>query len=399
MKTKLFLLTYLLFSLIYGHAFAEDKEAKAEKMETTPRQTPWVRRGDVPRQPEDGEYTVKEGDTLWDISKSFLQDPFKWQNLWDKNRHIIDPHLIYPGNKIILFPHEPVEAGEKAKEAGVETMPVVPEGLPVEKLQKPEVAAKEAVIEAQMPPPPPVTEEKPLPPALPVPTISSLMMERHGFISDKDREGVGVIIGSKEERLLLSQGDIVYLSFVKGTEVKQSDMFTVFKINSEVKHPVTKEPMGFLTDTLGAVEVIKVEADGVIAARIEKSYKEILKGSKLRPYEPFVKEIPVKKAEKAADGFIIAAIEGKVGIAEKDIVYIDKGKNSGLEQGIVMNISRPTTTVRDPMYKEEEEKTITFLPAELGKLIIISADENTSSAFIINSRDVIYKGDRVRTAK
>ena len=45
-------------------------------------------------------YIVKEGDTLWDLSDEFLQDPFAWPDLWENNRHIQDPHWIYPGDSI-----------------------------------------------------------------------------------------------------------------------------------------------------------------------------------------------------------------------------------------------------------------------------------------------------------
>lgn len=47
-------------------------------------------------------YIVKEGDTLWDLSDEFLQDPFAWPDLWENNRHIQDPHWIYPGDSIYL---------------------------------------------------------------------------------------------------------------------------------------------------------------------------------------------------------------------------------------------------------------------------------------------------------
>lgn len=54
-------------------------------------------------------YVVKEGDTLWDLSDEYLKDPFAWPDLWENNRHIKDPHWIYPGDSIYInesVPHE-----------------------------------------------------------------------------------------------------------------------------------------------------------------------------------------------------------------------------------------------------------------------------------------------------
>lgn len=49
-----------------------------------------------------GAYIVKEGDTLWDISDEYLNDPFAWPDLWENNQHIKDPHWIYPGDSLYL---------------------------------------------------------------------------------------------------------------------------------------------------------------------------------------------------------------------------------------------------------------------------------------------------------
>lgn len=57
-------------------------------------------------------YIVKNGDTLWDISAKYLGSPHEWPRLWKHNnrktviastgRAIINPDLIYPGQKIAL---------------------------------------------------------------------------------------------------------------------------------------------------------------------------------------------------------------------------------------------------------------------------------------------------------
>ena len=54
-------------------------------------------RDDHPQQ-----YVVVKGDTLWDISSRFLDEPWQWPAIWQANPQIENPHLIYPGDVVSL---------------------------------------------------------------------------------------------------------------------------------------------------------------------------------------------------------------------------------------------------------------------------------------------------------
>src|SRR5690348_14608162 len=48
-------------------------------------------------------HTVKKGDTLWDIARFYLKDPFRWPEVFHANTDIVkNPHWIYPGQILTI---------------------------------------------------------------------------------------------------------------------------------------------------------------------------------------------------------------------------------------------------------------------------------------------------------
>ncbi len=62
-------------------------------------------------------YTVKPGDTLWDLSGRFLNNPWYWPKVWSYNPEISNPHWIYPGNVVRFYPSS-VEAPTRVEPLG-----------------------------------------------------------------------------------------------------------------------------------------------------------------------------------------------------------------------------------------------------------------------------------------
>lgn len=323
-------------------------------------------------------YTIVPHDTLWDISKRFLKNPFKWPKIWKLNPYIKNPDLIYPGNRVRIHPDGTVEIIKGNVQ--VEKLPVVSLEPGAEKTQtlEPEAEAK-APGEAKGP------ERK---------TMASPSMPRSGFVGLDEISAAGVVVGSKEKRLYAAERDTLFASFPQMNDVKNGDRFTVFKLGPEVVHPVTGAKLGNNIDILGYATV--TGKNTVVEALIDTSYKEIDAGARLKPYSAGVKEVEITAPDSEVSGFIVASSEGLVNLSEGDIAYIDIGSRSGLKQGNIMRIFRKDSRVADPSQKGH---TVELPPIELGTLVVVKPGENTSSCVVVKSLQPILRGDSVTTLK
>src|SRR5262245_41506087 len=82
-------------SLVLGPAQAQQAAPDSGGLSTGPATiAPHWSKYDYPKSiPEGAKYHVVErGDTLWDLSKRYLGNPYLWPQIWDQNRYVRDAH-------------------------------------------------------------------------------------------------------------------------------------------------------------------------------------------------------------------------------------------------------------------------------------------------------------------
>ena len=87
------------------------------------------------------EHKVIKGDTLWDISEKYLNDPFMWPSIWKENKWIANPHWIYP-DQIIKIPLYLIQEEKRAAEVTPKSTEEVTL-KPTEESQAPAIVAEQ----------------------------------------------------------------------------------------------------------------------------------------------------------------------------------------------------------------------------------------------------------------
>lgn len=261
----------------------------------------------------EGVYTIKKGDTLWDISSRFLKDPFLWPKLWERNPYITNPHWIYPGNPVQLTAIEPVQKGEpkkvveeKPQEEKQEAEKVEP--APAEK--KPEAVAEQKAAAPGVEPVPEeeeaasgekgaapegkeaISEEKPAKEERKRPYFREIRSA--GFMSDVEYRGIGIVLESREGKSLMSGGDIIYLAFRTSGPISIGDKYTIFRAAEEIRHPVTERRIGRKYNIIGNIQLID-QYGSFFTAKVIESFDAIIRGDFIQPYSKEKMEGAIEK--------------------------------------------------------------------------------------------------------
>ena len=341
-------------------------------------------------------YTVKKGDTLWDISSAFLKDPFLWPFIWKANSAISNPDLIYPGNKLAIPSLAPVERALNAPSVQEPNTQLVEKNVEEEKGPPPVPQSTEGIASAEIvknKPVQPAAEQPPavknrfiLPEARPIPIIDKYAMLRAGFVNSEEMNGR--IVGARDEaQSIYSFGDIVYVKVPSAWNANIGDKFLIYSQQHRVNHPKSGRRAGWLIRGRGVLQITAKDSADVLTARITLSFDSIEKSNMLTPYqEPaLIFNSPQKKA-KDISGYLLEVTDERVVNGQLDFVYLDRGIRDGVELGdrfIVFNMPEDGSLPRK----------------RVGEVQVFIVKDQTSTAVVQISTDPITRGDQVEFKK
>ena len=316
-------------------------------------------------------YVIKKGDTLSGISQRFLKDINYWPSLWSHNQQITNPHFIYPGQELnLLGARVELVPGEVSP---LETVAAVVAAPPVEMAA---VAPVEPIS---------ATQEE---------IVIRVPGGATSFIATEELESAGLVIDALDSRILLATGDKMFVEMNNLPATKIGDRFTVFTVRQEVTAPVSGEKIGVQVADLGVAEIVAIH-QAVATALITSADLEIGRGARLRPWQPEVREVSLKRAESTIAGTIVAGGSGQIALGQYDIFYADLGSEDGLLPGNLLYLSRPRQATALAVGKED----LPLPDVLLGSAVVLETRSKTATALILKMSNLpIHRGDRVTTA-
>ena len=314
-------------------------------------------------------YSVKRGDTLWDIAALFLRDPWQWPELWALNTQVDNPHLIYPGDQLTLVWEEGQPRLVRAAQGDVRLSPTL----------------------------------RASPPNTAVPAISrqhiAPFLRQHFVIDAGALEQAPYVVAGDAGRLLSGLGDTVY---GRG-DWQDARSYRLVRPVRQLEDPVTGEVLGVFVldiaevtrqDVMGGVN--SDDPDAKVAAMVVTEMREEVRiGDKLIPITDRDVESAFQPSPPDANlnGAVMMAVAGGITqIGALDVVVVNRGQRESLKPGDVLAIDQAGQTVQDPV----TQHSVRLPDTRAGVLMLFAVYERASFGLVLEATRPLAVGDKLR---
>ena len=311
-------------------------------------------------------YVVQQGDTLWGISGVYLQEAWRWPELWDTNPQLDNPHRIYPGDVLALR----WEGGRPrlglSSRGGLKLSPNV----------------RSQSLDTAIPPIPRDQID---------PFLRNNRILQSGAFSD-----LPYVIAGDAQRIISGLGDRIY---VRGPVASGDQVFGIIREGSPVIDPTTQEVLGITALDIGSASLTsggtEGSSDAVKEFEITRMTEEIRIGDRLIPLQAGIMDAffqPKSPGVEIENGFMVAVNSGVTQIGPMSIVTINRGDREAVMVGDVFAIYQTGEIVQDPVKQE----MVALPDVRAGVLMVFAVYEKASFGLVLTATRPLAVGDKIR---
>lgn len=314
-------------------------------------------------------YTVKKGDTLWDISNMFLDQPWLWPQLWRNNTQLANPHLIYPGDVIILR---------------------IIDGEPVLEIQREKLAKVLAPTQVK-------TQKRRPVDVLPWDVFAPFISQQR-VMSEEAFDALPKLLGNYGGDIMFTPDQMV----VTREQNPPLDQFLVVRKTHTITS-IDGDELGIQVQHIASASLTEKPVDGAQLVRIKGVNQEARQGDRLL-YDAQASDPTEVVLAPATDviGYVVDSLHDRQLLGKHDVVVVDMG-NDQLKVGTVMGIYDHGPDILDdhPPEYDDQGKVIQWAAGDrlvvqpsikIGELIIIRTFSTTSYGIITRARELVSRG-------
>lgn len=314
-------------------------------------------------------YTVKRGDTLWDIASLFLRDPWLWPEIWHVNPTVQNPHLIFPGDVLTLA-------------YGADGSPQV-------------TLARGDAVRVQ-----PLVRSGPLNggaiPTIPYEAIAAFL-GKPGILSKEELEAAPRVAALRDRHLIGGMGNELY---VKNVGDNGPGRYNILRVGDQLKDPENGRVLGYMGVFAGVAQIDEVAE--LSRARVVDSARETAAGDVLllEDLSVVASDIIPHAPSRDVRGQIMAVVDGVSLIGQYQVVALNRGADAGLRVGNVLAIDRAGETVRDGSCRRSGlsmcRGTVKLPDERAGTVLVFKTYDEMSFGLVLETTMPVGVADVVR---